>query len=157
MTAVCVLGIDPGPVPGLFLALWRPGERKASWARAFQCNADGAPGLLSMILAVFGGQVTHGQIEEFRTLHGAGTRGRRASLAREQVVTLTRMAAERGVTLAVRHSSQAFPWAGDRRLQAAGLYEATAQLPHARAASRHALFCAVADGGLPDPLSRCQS
>ncbi len=70
------------------------------------------------------------------------------------VTELSALAADRGVKLAVRHSSAVFPWATDKRLRAAGLYEATTGLVHARAASRHALFAAVHDGGLPDPLSR---
>ena len=154
--AVCALGIDPGPVPGFFLALWRPGEKKADWARAWQCNADGAGGLLAMILSVHGYLITCGQIEEFRTGRGPGTRGRGASATREMVSTLTAtaLAADRYVKLAVRHSSAVMPWSADKRLAAAGILDATAQLPHARAASRHALYCAAHDGGLPDPLSR---
>lgn len=154
MTAICALGIDPGPVPGFFLALWRPGERQCEWARAYQCDAISAPGLLSMILTTFGSQVTCGQIEEFRTLGGAGTRGRYASVTRQMVTELTAIAADREVKLAVRHSSAVFPWASDKRLKAAGLYEATTALKDARAASRHCLFAAVHDGGLPDPLSK---
>jgi len=157
VTAVCALGVDPGPVPGMFIAIWETREQKTAWARAFQCNAGGVQGLLSMILAVFGSQVTCGQIEEFRTLHGPGTRGKAASVTRQQVITLSALAAERGVILAVRHSSAVFPWASDKRLRAAGLYEATTALPHARAASRHALYVACRDGGLPDPLSKRRS
>lgn len=153
MTAVCALGIDPGPVPGMFLAIWEPGKREAVMTRAFQCDAAGAGGLLSMILAVYGEMITCGQVEEFRTLHGAGTRGAHASVTRQQVITLSALAAERGVIIHVRHSSAVFPWATDKRLKAAGLYEATTALKDARAASRHALFVAVHDGGLPDPLS----
>jgi hypothetical protein len=148
------LGIDPGPVPGMFLASWKPGKREADWARAWQCDAGGATGLLGMILAAYGELITCGQVEEFRTLHGAGTRGKNASVTREQVITLSELARDRGVRLAVRHSSAVWSWATDKRLVAAGLIEATVQLPHARAASRHCLFSAVHDGGLTDPLSR---
>lgn len=152
--AVCALGIDPGPVPGMFLASWEPGQRKAHWARAFQCDAGGAHGLLALLLNAYGPVITCGQIEEFRTGYGPGTRGKNASVTREMTLALAALAAERGVKLAVRHSSQAFPWASDKRLQASGLWEATAQLIHARAASRHALYAACHDGGLADPLSR---
>ena len=162
MTAICALGVDPGPVPGFFLAAWSPGEREAAWTRAYQCNAGGAEGLLIMLLGMmegtqrildYGPVTACGQIEEFRTRSGAGSTGRNASVTREQVVTLGALAAERGVRLAVRHSSAVFPWCSDKRLQAAGLREATTGLVHARAASRHCLFAAVRDGGLPDPLS----
>ncbi len=138
----------------MFLAIWETREQKLAWVRAFQCDAAGAGGLLSMILAVYGGMITCGQIEEFRTLHGAGTRGKAASVTRQQVITLSALAAGRGMVLAVRHSSQVFPWASDARLRKAGLYETTTALPHARAASRHALYVACRDGGLPDPLGK---
>lgn len=154
MTAVCALGIDPGPVPGYCLAIWETREQKIAWARAFQCDAGSAVLLLDMLLDEYGDAVTCGQVEEFRTQgHGAGTRGKAAGITRSQVILLTALAADRGLTLAVRHSSAVFPWCSDKRLKTAGLYEATAALPHARAASRHALFCAVHDGGLRDPLS----
>jgi hypothetical protein len=154
MSGICALAIDPGPVPGFFLALWRPGEKKADWARAYQCNADGAEGLLAMILNVHGSLVTCGQVEEFRTGHGPGTRGHSATATREMIPVLVSLAGEHGVKLAVRHSSQVMPWATDKRLTAAGVLDATTALVHARAASRHCLFAAVHDGGLPDPLSK---
>jgi hypothetical protein len=46
------------------------------------------------------------------------------------------------------------PWATDERLEAAGLLDLTKGMRHARDAARHALFTAVKDGGVPDPLSK---
>ncbi len=80
--AVCALGIDPGPVPGFFLARWEPGEKAAALALAWQCPAEDAPGLLEDILDVQGDIITCGQIEEFRTGRGAGARGRNADRTR---------------------------------------------------------------------------
>lgn len=153
--AVTACGIDPGPVPGIFLALWRPGKRKAVEAHAYQCNASSVSAMVYWLLGDYGENGTLlGEIEEFRTGRGAGSRGGHASLTREMVSTLTALAAERGVKLAVRHSSQVMPWATDKRLEAAGILDATTGLVHARAASRHCLYAACHDGGLPDPLSR---
>ena len=154
MTHICAIGIDPGPVPGFFLALWRPGEKTAALALAWQCPADEAPALLEDILDVQGDIITCGQIEEFRTGRGAGARGRNADRTRGSLGELDEVAAEHGLRLAIRHSSQVMPWASDKRLQEAGLYAVTRGKQHARAASRHCLYCAVADGGLPDPLSK---
>ena len=151
--AVCALGADPGPVPGIFLARWEPGVRVAVLALAWQCPAPDAPALLEEILDEYGDSITCGQIEQFRTGRGAGARGRHADRTRGNLSELEEVAADRGLKLAVRHSSQVMPWASDKRLREAGLYAATRGKQHARAASRHALFCAVADGGLPDPLS----
>ena len=155
MTAPVVsLGIDPGPVPGIFLARWRPAGGPAELALAWQCPAEDAPGLLEDILDEYGDIITCGQIEQFRTGRGAGARGRNADRTRGNLSELEEVAAEHGLKLAVRHSSQVMPWASDKRLKEAGLYTATRGKKDARAASRHCLFCAVADGGLPDPLSR---
>ena len=65
--AVCALGIDPGPVPGIFLARWEPGEKAAVLALAWQCPAEDAPGVLDGILDVYTVLITCGQIEQFRT------------------------------------------------------------------------------------------
>lgn len=150
--AVIALGLDPGPTPGFCLAAWEPGVREAAWVRAYQCSAEDASGLLGEILDEYA--VTCGQIEEFRTGRGAGARGRHADLTRKSLGGLDAVAAEHGLRLARRHSSAVMPWASDDRLRKAGLYKATTGKQHARAASRHCLYCAVADGGLPDPLSR---
>jgi hypothetical protein len=53
-----------------------------------------------------------------------------------------------------RSAADVKPWATDTRLQAAGLLDLTKGMRHARDAARHALFCAVCDFGLTDPLSR---
>jgi hypothetical protein len=53
-----------------------------------------------------------------------------------------------------RNASQVKAWATDARLDAAGLLAATKGMTHARDAARHALFAAVHDGGIPDPLSQ---
>jgi hypothetical protein len=57
------------------------------------------------------------------------------------------------VTYHARSASTVKPWATDARLERAGLLDLTAGMRHARDAARHALFCAVKNCGLPDPLS----
>ncbi|TDB80191.1 hypothetical protein E1091_19330 [Micromonospora fluostatini] len=53
-----------------------------------------------------------------------------------------------------RSAAEVKPWATDLRLAAAGLLDLTKGMRHARDAARHALYCAVRDLGLADPLSR---
>lgn len=72
-------------------------------------------------------------------------------VARELINALQFEFLDRGVRVVLRSASQVKPWATDARLRAAGLY--LPGKPHARDASRHALFAAVSDCGLPDPLS----
>lgn len=72
--------------------------------------------------------------------------------ARELIGALAGWAIDgRGIRVVIRKAAEVKPWATDRRLTAAGLYLRGA--PHARDAARHALYAAVRDCGLPDPLS----
>lgn len=160
MSAVlCALGADPGPTCGIAIAYW-----DGCWGHpgAYQCDADSAPALLDWLAAlntepaVIGDAITvRAQVEEFRAGTGAGARGKNAAATRELVEELKAVLAARGVPCAVRPAATAKPWATDKRLERAGLLEVTAgMVSHARDAMRHMLFCAVHDGGVPDPLSR---
>jgi len=61
-----------------------------------------------------------------------------------------------GCPLDRRTASQVKRWATDKRLSAAGLLEPTKGMPHARDATRHALFSMVHRKWAPDPLSRAE-
>lgn len=54
----------------------------------------------------------------------------------------------------LRTASEVKPWATDQRLLAGRLLLACKGMPHARDAARHALFAAVHDCGMRDPLSK---
>ena len=64
--------------------------------------------------------------------------------------------APRQCKLHIRTAGEVKPWATDKRLHTAGLLDLTAGMRHARDAARHALYSAVRDYGLPDPLSRAR-
>jgi hypothetical protein len=57
-----------------------------------------------------------------------------------------------GATVYLRSASDVKPWATDKRLEAAGI-TAPPAMRHSLDGARHALFAAVHDCGLPDPLS----
>jgi len=59
----------------------------------------------------------------------------------------------RGAVVYLRSAAEVKPWATDRRLEAAGI-RGSAAMRHANDAACHALFAAVHDCGLPDPLSK---
>jgi hypothetical protein len=151
--AVTSLGADPGGTTGLLLACWIRGERRPAAVRAWQVQHDGATELLGWILGAYGRVITCAAMEAF--MPGAG---RRDPLTRDLCVALEREAAGRGVTLRDWPAATVKPWTGDkkgdRRLKEAGLFEVTAGQPHARDSARYALYAAVHDGRLPDPLSR---
>jgi len=152
------IGVDPGPIPG-FVHLARRGRHLE--VDVLQCSARVAPSVLYMLLqdcrTSLGQAPALVQIERFVV----GRRSSRSSTAgageqtRDLVGRLQREAEQQdNVAIRLRSAAQVKPWATDARLEAAGLLDATKGMRHARDAARHALFAAVHDGGLPDPLSK---
>lgn len=144
-----VIGIDPGPTPGLVLIRSLP----VTPHRAFvvQCTAPLLLVTLSALLAYDAGCPTLVQVERFVT-RGRATAAQ--ALTRDQVGALTSHLLGTDVRLLQRSASQVKPWATDTRLEAAGLLEATKGMRHARDAARHALYAAVHDARYLDPLSK---
>jgi hypothetical protein len=149
-----VIGIDPGPVVGIVrLQLNRlPGDVSLTGAEALQVT----PGLLTDVLNALGRSWRPVlAVERFVT----GPRAARSSTpsggkaARDTLARIQEWVLEAHWGLCERSASEVKPWATDTRLAAAGLLEPTHGMRHARDGARHALFCAVKDYGLPDPLS----
>lgn len=153
------IGIDPGPVPGI-VHLWpHGGGRRKLQIDVVQCSERAAPavlwGLLDSARTCLGQAPALVQIEKFVVGRGSMKSGRAGGVTRDLVGRLRSEAENQpNVTVVVRPAATVKPWATDERLEAAGLLEATKGMRHARDAARHALFAAVKDGGIPDPLSR---
>lgn len=148
-----ILGIDPGPIPGIVrLQLeYGHGPTRLLEAEALQVT----PRLIFPVLHMLGeGDRTVVAVERFVV----GPRASRSSTPTAGSITRTMIEAIRewtGTDCITRAATEVKPWATDKRLAAAGLLEPlTTGMRHARDAARHALFCAVRDYGLPDPLSR---
>ena len=154
MTSACVIGVDPGPVTGIAL-LGRLGRIEVA-----QCT----PGAVLAVIAALIGEVPDAQVvivavERFvvgpraarssTPAAGRVTRGVIEEIARE----FKACNAPAGTRLVERSAAEVKPWATDRRLDAAGLLALTKGMTHARDAARHALFAAISDCGVPDPLS----
>lgn len=144
-----VAGVDPGPSSGFAVACWADGKLQS--AHALQCDSGTALDALHFLLSVYG-PVTCGGIEAF--LPGAHSGRAEGSLTRRMVTELTGIAAGYDLDLKARSASTVKLWATDKRLEKAGLLALTPGSTHARDATRHVLYSAVIDGGLPDPLSR---
>jgi hypothetical protein len=144
------LGIDPGPTTGI--VLWFPGHEP--WVT--QANAAAAPlVLLGLLQGVDTPERVWGQIERWVTRKVSAKAGRNGTKTRDLVAELSVVKTEPMMqSWRERSASEVKPWAMDERLDAAGLLAPTKGMPHARDAARHALFTAVRDGGIPDPLSR---
>jgi hypothetical protein len=158
MTSI-YLGVDPGPVPGIVVLQVDGG---AVAAHALQCTAGIAAAVVDHLLAdsveamaEFGGPARVTLAAEKFVIGKASMRSAGAgAVTRDLVGQLQRVAALHGVRYVERTASQVKPWATDDRLAHARLLEPTKAMRHSRDAARHALFAAVHDGALTDPLSR---
>ena len=140
-----VLGVDPGPTPGIVLLTAAHGRLEAR--EVVQCSA----GVLHLVLAALDPYHAVIGVERFVV----GRRASRSASAHAGAETRDQVGALEVLypQARFRTAAQVKPWATDERLDAAGLLEATKGLRHARDAARHALFAAVHDGVIPDPLS----
>lgn len=159
-----VIGIDPGPTPGL-VALYFHKKTTLVEVDVAQCSWSLAETLLEAILND-ADIPTLLQIEKFVVSNRAGrsAHAQAGGLTRALIPMLFgvldkwRNAAGGEVMLMSRwferSASQVKPWATDTRLEAAGLLDATKGMRHAKDAARHALFAACHDCRVPDPLSK---
>jgi len=143
--AYTFIGVDPGPTPGIVSIV--TGPYGVDDVRVVQCSASA---LWTVLTALDPNRIAQLQVERFVT---RGRATAEQSLTRDQVGGLEQLYHPTRPILQ-RSAAAVKPWATDERLEAAGLLAATKGMRHAKDAARHALFAAVRDGGVPDPLSR---
>lgn len=151
--ALRVIGIDPGPIPGLTVLDVADGE--LTGVEALQCTHR----LLPVLLEALVGETGNGTLVATETFVVRGRAARSSSagagaVTREALNELRSLVPALGAEYRERAAAHVKPWATDLRLANAGLLEPTKGMRHARDAGRHALFAAVRDGGMPDPLSK---
>lgn len=156
-----VVGVDPGPLAGVgLLRFGVDGAAVGDGPVVLQCSPELVEWAVRELFALgrVGLPLARGllAVEKFVVAARAGRSLSPSSgrVTREMVGTLSDLAAPLRVTCLIRTASEILPWATDDRLRTAGLYAPTAGMPHARSALRHALYAAVRDGGVRDPLSR---
>ena len=139
-----VIGIDPGPIPGIVLLEVVAGRLVTT--EAAQCTA----GILWDVVRAIDADLL--AVERYVVGRRAGRSATSSAgqITRDQVGALQRLYPD----ARLRNAGQVKPWATDTRLEAAGLLELCKGMRHARDAGRHALYAAVHDGGLTDPLSK---
>lgn len=138
-----LIGVDPGPVTGVFAIEAVGGQVEYRFAQA---DPDTAVTLVLAWQTASDVLV----IEDFVI----GTKTGKANDQRAGQQTRNVLERLRPYATAVRTASQVKGWATDERLKAAGIHEKLQGMRHARDAARHALFHAVKSGVLVDPLSR---
>lgn len=148
MKPVTVLGVDPGPTTGL-------GLLQLPLGAGHEYGQLSAGAVLPVVLALLDPCPGPALIAVEAFVVGRRA-GRSASpdagrVTRELVAALRALAGP-GLAVVVRPAAEVKPWATDERLRAAGLHPTG--MPHARDGCRHALYAAVHDCGVPDPLSR---
>jgi hypothetical protein len=154
-----VIGVDPGRTTGIcVLGLGPAFDNAAPWIDEHPQLLQCTPGAVSLIVRAYLARIGTGDavlaIERFVV----GPRASRSSSAktgettRELIGALVDLGARLDVRVVQRSASEVKPWATNKRLEAAGLL--VKGMPHAQDAGRHALYAAVKDAGLPDPLSR---
>lgn len=145
------LGLDPGPSTGIAL-LNLEDDCSPEWT-VFQVNGDGANWLLGALCLAYSPRVV--SYEEFVPSNRAGTKGKAAQETRriaDQVYLIAKSNCRRVTFVVARRATDVFPWATDKRLEASG-FPLGPKFKDARAAGKHALYCAVRDGKERDPLA----
>jgi len=158
---IAIIGVDPGPQPGVFADRYSPPQKDGSKIRTtmpiyFECNPDA---LLLFIQAILPSDVRLVIITY--ELYVVGNRSAKVSTPGDNATTMRMCGQIQGLAghdprIAIkRHTAaQVMPWASVDRLERAGIAKLVAKLTHARSAAKHCLFTAVHDAGVPDPLSK---
>jgi len=153
MSELVVVGVDPGPMPGICALYWLSPEQVRPASAVYQCNHPAAVDLVEHLLN-WGADRRVLAIERFVS----GPRSSRlnspisAQITRELITALTSLRTTLACEVVLRSAAEVKPWGSDERLDACGLIETTRGMPHARDAARHALHAAVWAAGQVDPL-----
>jgi hypothetical protein len=166
-----VIGLDPGETTGMcFLNYYTfPDDTWNPIPERILLQAEGSSSdhvLRAMLHAYYPAgntEVTarYAGIERFVTGRAAGGRTKPGEITRQLVMQLAETCQLYGYSTKLRSASEVKPWATDKRLVKAQIArEETALHGKARDAydgARHALFAAVADAKMKDPLARVRT
>lgn len=149
-----VVGIDPGPVIGI-AGILLDQRLAVVTVDVVQCTDRAALRVLEGLRPVSGvAMVLAGERFVVGPLAGRVRTPAGGRAAREAMARIAQWAHGHQLRYVERSATEVKPWATDARLGRIGLLESTKGMRHARDAARHALFAAVRDCGLADPLSR---
>lgn len=150
---IVAIGMDPGPTPGLVRLTYS--EQRLISVEVVQCTANVWARVLTSWLADQRRVPceTYFQGEKFVIGRSSYRSGSPGAVTRDMVGESVQVCVGRAI-VTLRSASETKAWATDKRLDAAGITRHTKGMTHARDAARHALFTAVAEGNIPDPLSR---
>lgn len=166
MSAVIVVGVDPGPTPGTVgLLIEDAGSGPVITDVQLAQTSAGIVGLtVGGIVMRWKQHPTITDCRDADVLIGverfvSGPRAARSStpgagrITRDMVGVIEACGLDLGAVVVQRTASQVKAWSTDERLKRAGI-EIPKGMRHTLDAARHALFTAVHAGHLPDPLSK---
>jgi hypothetical protein len=155
VTAIRAIGIDVGPTPGLVGLLYK--DNRLTKVDVIQCSAGMLDFAFRALLMPYVGATDveiYAQAERFVIGTKSMRTGSPGARTRDMVGEVAQLAAAAGVHLTLRSAMETKAWATDRHLTVAGLIAPTKGMAHARDGARHALYTAVQEGKVLNPLSR---
>lgn len=155
-----IIGVDPGPTPGLAAAwFWQPGTQ-CTWLDAEFGFAQSDPDTMVDLLLGWTREFLSESIVIATETYVVSNRSSRSSHSSAREATqavldrVKNFADEERIARVTRPAGIVKPWATNERLNAVGFLSRTTGSTHARDASRHMLYAGVHDVGLPDPFSK---
>lgn len=144
---VFVIGVDPGRTTGI--AIYDPAA--PTWD-LIQCTPDAVLWIIEHAIDDLGARRI--AVERFVVGPRAGRSAdaKAGEITRDLIGALGTFQETYGVAVFLRSASEVKPWATNKRLAAAGV-NTCSTMRHAADAARQALFAAVRDCGVVDPLS----
>ena len=149
-----IVGADPGRTTGI--AVLSVFDRELTNHSLIQCTPDVPRWLVGHLFehAQPGSRLVLA-VERFvvRSRAGRSSDAAAGEITRDLIGALCAIGELHGAAVYLRSAAEVKPWASDTRLAAVGM-NISSSMRHAGDAARHALFAAVRDCGLPDPLSK---
>jgi hypothetical protein len=152
-----IVGIDPGPRPGLCALRFNTAKIRCATPVILQCYPASAaitmlksilPRDVKLIILSYELWIPSNKAGKLATPSAAIATGKMCA-------RLDALPTEDDRIVVKHHSAaQVKPWATIERMEKAGLELITKGMTHARDGGKQALFCAVHSAGVPDPLSR---
>lgn len=154
LQVVSVIGVDPGVTTGISFIDYI--DKRIAGTMQLQVDHASAVALLELILGRwYNSNVIvqrWAQVEPFKTGQSAGAKGDAAEITRQQAFILGETLQVHGYHTELRKKGDIDTWGSNKRLEKAGIIRQLDGMRHANDASRHALYCAVHDAHMPDPL-----
>jgi hypothetical protein len=153
---IVVIGVDPGPRPGIVGLRYSPQRVRTAAPAIIQCTLNVA---IACIQAIIPADVKRIYLSYEPFVMGArsakvSTPAASAATARFCGALQTLAYGDNRIVLRHHQASAVKPWGMEERLERAGLHMLVKGMTHARDGAKQALYCATHDAGVPDPLSK---